>query len=140
MFRIRHYAGPVEYNIRGFIEKNRDRFEGSLAMCFGKSTVPLLKKLGQQLDPAVREQVSVQMHCMMLSTLVQTVFGAAGQELIVYVGDIEPADQFLQTNPCLVDGMAWFFAHHLNNESGTPLCFIIVINYTAVSPSCHVIP
>ncbi|CAB3405699.1 unnamed protein product [Caenorhabditis bovis] len=44
-FSIRHYAGEVDYNIDGWLDKNRDNVENSVLEILSQSTQPLLKIL-----------------------------------------------------------------------------------------------
>lgn len=56
MFMITHYAGAVNYNAEGFVEKNRDQvFVDLLEMC-KKSTNPFVQLLFKNIDPSKKQQ------------------------------------------------------------------------------------
>ena len=44
-FVVSHFAGEVEYNVRNFLEKNRDNINESLKTILNSSEQPLMKKL-----------------------------------------------------------------------------------------------
>jgi hypothetical protein len=44
-FMVRHYAGEVDYDGEGFLEKNRDTLNADLLELLEKSTLPLLIEL-----------------------------------------------------------------------------------------------
>ncbi|KEP63799.1 UNVERIFIED_CONTAM: myosin I [Hammondia hammondi] len=50
-FRIVHYAGPVEYNVEGFLEKNRSSFSREIADLVSTSTSACLQDLCSFLQP-----------------------------------------------------------------------------------------
>jgi len=55
MFMITHYAGAVNYNAEGFVEKNRDQvFVDLLEMC-KKSTNPFVQLLFKNIDPSKKQ-------------------------------------------------------------------------------------
>lgn len=54
-FIIKHYAGEVEYEIDGFVEKNKDTVSDLITQTLAKSTVPLIAKLFQ---PKEEEKVA----------------------------------------------------------------------------------
>jgi myosin heavy subunit len=43
--QLRHYAGDVNYDVTGFLEKNRDTLFGDLILAMQTSKLPLLQKL-----------------------------------------------------------------------------------------------
>jgi myosin heavy subunit len=44
-FRIQHYAGSVDYNINGFIEKNNDALQSDLSLLLQESSNPFLREV-----------------------------------------------------------------------------------------------
>ncbi|PAV56307.1 hypothetical protein WR25_15725 [Diploscapter pachys] len=44
-FAVKHYAGNVEYNIDGWVEKNRDAVETAVLEVLSESTQPLMRKI-----------------------------------------------------------------------------------------------
>jgi myosin heavy subunit len=44
-FGIQHYAGPVYYNVTGFLEKNKDQVHADILTVLSKSTMPLVRTL-----------------------------------------------------------------------------------------------
>ena len=49
-FGIRHYAAPIKYDARRFIERNLDKIPNDLLKCACKSTNPLIREEFQQLS------------------------------------------------------------------------------------------
>jgi len=47
-FVIRHYAGPVEYSTKGWLDKNNDRLLAECETLICESTSPLVKSLGEE--------------------------------------------------------------------------------------------
>lgn len=45
MFRLKHYAGPVEYNVNQFLEKNIDALYKDVMYAMNGSSKPLIKSL-----------------------------------------------------------------------------------------------
>lgn len=52
LFKIKHYAGDVEYDSRGFIEKNRDSMSAELVSLVGSSGNSILSEKFAQVDSA----------------------------------------------------------------------------------------
>jgi myosin heavy subunit len=46
MFTVMHFAGPVEYSARGFVDKNSDKAPEGIAECFAQSSRSILAGLG----------------------------------------------------------------------------------------------
>ncbi|KYR02066.1 myosin IE [Tieghemostelium lacteum] len=44
-FRLKHYAGDVTYDVRGFLDKNKDTLFGDLIACLQSSADPLIRSL-----------------------------------------------------------------------------------------------
>lgn len=51
MYRIRHYAGPVVYNIQGFVDKNVDVLHRDVSKAMYRSDHALLKILFPEGNP-----------------------------------------------------------------------------------------
>mmetsp|Transcript_30439 Transcript_30439/g.61074 ORF Transcript_30439/g.61074 Transcript_30439/m.61074 type:complete len:1725 (+) Transcript_30439:85-5259(+) len=49
-FAVRHYAAPIKYDARKFIERNLDKIPADLLKCACKSTNPLIREEFQQLS------------------------------------------------------------------------------------------
>lgn len=49
-FAVRHYAAPIKYDARKFIERNLDKIPADLLKCACKSTNPLIQQEFQQLS------------------------------------------------------------------------------------------
>jgi myosin heavy subunit len=49
-FAVRHYAAPIKYDARKFIERNLDKIPSLLLQCACKSTNPLIREEFQQLS------------------------------------------------------------------------------------------
>ncbi|KAJ3381768.1 Unconventional myosin-Ic [Lobulomyces angularis] len=47
-FRLRHYAGDVDYTVDGFIKKNKDKFNLDLIQVLKKSSNQLIKKIFEE--------------------------------------------------------------------------------------------
>ena len=54
-FEIRHYAAPIKYDARKFIERNLDKIPVDLMKCACKSTNPLIREEFQQLSSKLEE-------------------------------------------------------------------------------------
>jgi myosin-1 len=50
MFRIKHYAGDVNYNVQNFLEKNRDELYKDLVTCMSKSKSKMIAQMFVQED------------------------------------------------------------------------------------------
>ena len=48
-FCIRHYAGPVKYNVLNFLDKNRDTLRTDLIQLLIKSSNPIISAMFQEL-------------------------------------------------------------------------------------------
>ena len=51
LFAVRHFAGPVEYNVTNFLDKNRDTLSLSSQQTMADSSVPLIKILFTDKNP-----------------------------------------------------------------------------------------
>ena len=51
-FTVKHFAGPVEYDPRGFLDKARDRLEPAVEQIVSSSTMSLVSDLGAVMSPA----------------------------------------------------------------------------------------
>lgn len=43
--RIRHFAGPVNYRVDNFVEKNSDRVRRNIGVALFQSTLPIVRNL-----------------------------------------------------------------------------------------------
>jgi len=50
VFIVTHYAGEVEYDINGFLDKNKDSFESLIERLFSESRNPILSEIFQKHD------------------------------------------------------------------------------------------
>ncbi len=51
-FGVLHYAGPVFYNVTGWLEKNRDSLHDDIVQCLRTSSMPMLKNMFPEEAPA----------------------------------------------------------------------------------------
>ena len=59
MFSVSHYAGTVEYDTAGWLDKNKDPINDNVATLFFRSSNELLAKLFEDADDDVRVVVIV---------------------------------------------------------------------------------
>jgi myosin heavy subunit len=60
VFLVHHYAGEVEYDVQGFLEKNKDALEPAIEDAFSCSTNPIVSILFQKVeDPKLRSSMPV---------------------------------------------------------------------------------